>query len=369
MVPINVIARHFIWRGLSVLTSKHTEIVMANIEVSRVMLSDDSNLAGNVHGGTILKLIEEAGVIVATRHCNKEFQLKKNPECYAALARVERTDFVEPMFVGEIAQIHAEMSYNSMHSLEVQCSVFAENVLKGERRLTNRATLWYVPLTISSPHSPVGVPPLTYKTPEDEEAGRVRYETQKHLRSQQKNTHDEYSAPGQVNVLTPAGRSLSTQHSVSYSQSSLIVMLHPSDCNKAGFAAGGVTMKMMDNVAGIVAFRHCRSNVVTASVEAVDFHHPVKLGLVMTITGRPVFNSNRSLDIEVFVDCENIVEGRSFRACSAIFTFVSLDVNCKPQLVPELKVDTDAEKLRFELGRKRYIAKKGYRKRKTTGDE
>lgn len=342
---------------------------MANIEVSRVMLSDDSNLAGNVHGGTILKLIEEAGVIVATRHCNKEFQLKKNPECYAALARVERTDFVEPMFVGEIAQIHAEMSYNSMHSLEVQCSVFAENVLKGERRLTNRATLWYVPLTISSPHSPVGVPPLTYKTPEDEEAGRVRYETQKHLRSQQKNTHDEYSAPGQVNVLTPAGRSLSTQHSVSYSQSSLIVMLHPSDCNKAGFAAGGVTMKMMDNVAGIVAFRHCRSNVVTASVEAVDFHHPVKLGLVMTITGRPVFNSNRSLDIEVFVDCENIVEGRSFRACSAIFTFVSLDVNCKPQLVPELKVDTDAEKLRFELGRKRYIAKKGYRKRKTTGDE
>lgn len=43
-------------------------------------------------------------------------------------------------------------------------------------------------------------------------------------------------------------------------------MLHPSDCNKAGFAAGGVTMKMMDNVAGIVAFRHCRSNVVTASV-------------------------------------------------------------------------------------------------------
>lgn len=44
-------------------------------------------------------------------------------------------------------------------------------------------------------------------------------------------------------------------------------------------------------------------------LEAVDFHHPVKLGLVMTITGRPVFNSNRSLDIEVFVDCENIVEG------------------------------------------------------------
>ena len=45
-----------------------------NIEVSRIMLPDDSNLAGNVHGGTILKLIEEAGEIIATRHCNKDRQ-------------------------------------------------------------------------------------------------------------------------------------------------------------------------------------------------------------------------------------------------------------------------------------------------------
>ena len=45
---------------------------MDNIEVSCVMLPDDSNLAGNVHGGTILKRIEEAGVIIATRHCNKK---------------------------------------------------------------------------------------------------------------------------------------------------------------------------------------------------------------------------------------------------------------------------------------------------------
>ena len=44
---------------------------MENIEVSRVMMPDDANIAGNVHGGTILKMIEEAGVIIATRHCNQ----------------------------------------------------------------------------------------------------------------------------------------------------------------------------------------------------------------------------------------------------------------------------------------------------------
>ena len=44
---------------------------MENIEVSRVMMPDDANIAGNVHGGTLLKMIEEAGVIIATRHCNQ----------------------------------------------------------------------------------------------------------------------------------------------------------------------------------------------------------------------------------------------------------------------------------------------------------
>ena len=44
---------------------------MENVEVSRIMMPDDANLAGNVHGGTILKMIEEAGAIIATRHCNQ----------------------------------------------------------------------------------------------------------------------------------------------------------------------------------------------------------------------------------------------------------------------------------------------------------
>lgn len=339
---------------------------MDNIEVSRVMLPDDSNIAGNVHGGTILKLIEEAGIIIATRYCNKRSE-DDAVECYSALARVERTDFLEPMFIGEIAQIKAELRYASPHSVEVQCTVYAENLIKGTRRMTTRAALWYVPVTIEPPHTVVTVPPLTYKSPEEEQAGRLRYERQKKSRvDRQRSTFldDEFSAPGQINILSPAGRSLSNIHSVSYSQSSLIVMLHPSDCDKFGFASGGCTMKMMDNVAGIVAFRHCRTNVVTASVESINFHHMGVKGLVMTITGRPIFRSPHTLDIEVFVDCENIVEGKSFRTCSAVFTYVSLDENMAPKLIPELKVETDAEKLRFEEAKKRYIAKKESRKRK-----
>ena len=62
--------------------------------------------------------------------------------------------------------------------------------------------------------------------------------------------------------------------------------------------------------------------------------------------------------------------GKNFRACSAIFTFVSLNKeDLRPQPVPELKVQTDAEKVRFEAGRQRYIVKKQRRKRKNENQD
>ena len=113
---------------------------MANIEVCRAMVPDDANFAGNVHGGTILKLIEEAGVIIATRHCNKgnDETKKKIDPCWAGLARVERMDFLEPMFIGEVAKVHAELSYASKHSVEVSVDVWAEDLINGTSRQTNR---------------------------------------------------------------------------------------------------------------------------------------------------------------------------------------------------------------------------------------
>ena len=59
-----------------------------------------------------------------------------------------------------------------------------------------------------------------------------------------------------------------------------------------------------------------------------------------------------------------VFSGKSFRACSATFTYVSLDKKGQSVQIPLLKAETDIEKLRYELGRKRYIAKKESRKRK-----
>ena len=166
------------------LKDQEDSISRGSIEVCRLMHPDDANIAGNVHGGTILKLIEEGSFIIATRHCNKSGSGDSDRKpVLAALARVERTDFLQPMYIGEVAQVHVELGYASKRSLEVKAFVWAENLVTGSRRLTNRASLWYVPVTGSEEMKVIPeVPRVEYSSKEEEERGRERYERQKRAR-------------------------------------------------------------------------------------------------------------------------------------------------------------------------------------------
>lgn len=81
----------------------------------------------------------------------------------AALARVERTDFLSPMCIGEVAHVSAEITYTSKHSVEVQVHVMSENILTGTKKLTNKATLWYVPLSLKNVDKVLEVPPIVVR--------------------------------------------------------------------------------------------------------------------------------------------------------------------------------------------------------------
>ncbi|KAK7817300.1 hypothetical protein U0070_004437 [Myodes glareolus] len=187
--------------------------LVAVYRFTRIMRPDDANVAGNVHGGTILKMIEEAGAIISTRHCNSQ----NGERCVAALARVERTDFLSPMCIGEVAHVSAELTYTSKHSVEVQV------------HMTNKATLWYVPLSLKNVDKVLEVPPIVYSRQELEEEGRKRYEAQKLERMETKWRNGDIVQP----VLNPE------PNTVSYSQSSLIHLVGPSDCTLHGFVHGG----------------------------------------------------------------------------------------------------------------------------------
>ncbi|XP_039251009.1 putative cytosolic acyl coenzyme A thioester hydrolase-like [Styela clava] len=331
------------------------------IQLCRFMQPGDANISGNVHGGTILKMIEEAGMIASTRFCNQDND-KDDTGVLCVLARVERTDFCLPMYVGEVAHLHGEVTFTSKHSLEVQMSVWGENVMKNTKRLTNKATLWYVPMTGSNTIHQGGVPELQYISEAMKEAALMRYQKQKEERAtvNDVNLHTDFSTPAVQPELAEAG-------TVAHAQSSLIHLVNVNDCGIHGKVTGGTTMKMMDEAAGICAARHCHTNVVTASMDATNFHRPIGKGCVMHLKSRPIFTSNKSIEIEVVVDVEQVrlvdasTQVQWYRACSAFFTFVSLDANHRPLPIPSLIRKTPAEEERFRAGEARYQNRKSLR--------
>mmetsp|Transcript_7566 Transcript_7566/g.11979 ORF Transcript_7566/g.11979 Transcript_7566/m.11979 type:complete len:151 (-) Transcript_7566:478-930(-) len=88
------------------------------------------------------------------------------------------------------------------------------------------------------------------------------------------------------------------------SASTLTQVMLPSDCGEFHIVYGGTLMKLMDNASGMVAVRHCRSNVVTACVDALDFISPVALGSVVCVNAKATFASSRSLEVVVTVTAE-----------------------------------------------------------------
>ncbi|XP_060913138.1 cytosolic acyl coenzyme A thioester hydrolase isoform X1 [Labrus mixtus] len=326
----------------------------SKLQLSRIMGPNDANIVGNVHGGIILKMIEEAGCIVSTRHCNTQ----NGDRCLAVLVRVEKTEFLSPVFIGEVTHVTAEITYTSKHSLEVQVKVMAENILTGALKLANKAALWYVPCSLQNVEKILEVPPIKYTSAEQEKEGRTRYDAQKLERLETKARIEEV-----VPLLPNPEDRPKEKHTVCFSQSSLIHLVGPSDCTLHDYVQGGVTMKLMDEVAGIVAARHCNTNIVTASVDAINFHRKIKKGCVLTVTGRLTFVSNKSMEIEVFVDAASLVEAEKgrYRAVSAYFTFISLDKYNRPLPVTPLKVDGEEEQRREEEGKARYLQRKAKR--------
>ena len=141
-------------------------------------------------------------------------------------------------------------------------------------------------------------------------------------------------------------------------------VMFPMDANIAGNVHGGTIMKLIDTAAGIAALRHCRTNVVTASMDQLDFHEPVFMGELLILRASINYVGSTSMEIGVKVDAEDLKEGKVRHTNSAYVTMVSLDENRKPTPAPKIVPETDDEKRRFEEGKIRAQQRKELRKKK-----
>jgi uncharacterized protein (TIGR00369 family) len=120
----------------------------------------------------------------------------------------------------------------------------------------------------------------------------------------------------------------------------------PQDANPAGNVHGGVIMKLIDTAGGVVAGRHARANVVTASIDRLDFLHPVFIGDFVTLRASLNFVGRTSMEVGVRVEAENLLTGETRHTSTAYLTFVALDGNGRPMPLPALILETDDEQRR-----------------------
>lgn len=131
-------------------------------------------------------------------------------------------------------------------------------------------------------------------------------------------------------------------------QASMTQLVLPNDTNQLGNLLGGQLMHWMDLVAAIASARHSRHVCVTASVDELNFIHPIKLGEVVTLQASVNRVFRTSMEVGVKVLSENLLTGIIRHANTAYLTFVALDSNGKPAGIPQIKIETDEERRRFD---------------------
>lgn len=122
--------------------------------------------------------------------------------------------------------------------------------------------------------------------------------------------------------------------------------------NNMGRLFGGWLMQWIDEVAGMVATRHCGSNVTTAAIDSLVFKEPAMLGDMLVLIGTVTYTGNTSLEVRVDTYIEALDKRRK-PINSAYLVFVSLTPDGKPQPVPQLLPQTDEEMREWEMGKKR----------------
>jgi acyl-CoA hydrolase len=130
-------------------------------------------------------------------------------------------------------------------------------------------------------------------------------------------------------------------------------IMMPMDANPSGNVYGGSILKYIDEVATIIAVRHTRTNVVTASIDRMDFLAPMHVGDILILRAAINFTGRTSMEVGVRVEAEDPHTARVVHAGSCYLTMVALDASGHPTRVPPVTPTTPEERAWFENGKRR----------------
>lgn len=134
---------------------------------------------------------------------------------------------------------------------------------------------------------------------------------------------------------------------VASTQSAMTEIILPNDTNTLGNLLGGRLMHFIDLTGAMAAYRHCRTHVVTAAMDHIDFIQPVHVGdlLILKSSVNRAFNTSVEVGVKVWV--EHPQNGTLLHVASAYLVFVAIDAEGRRQKVPALMPETPNEIRRY----------------------
>ena len=301
------------------------------VEMVQYVFPQYAGAPGQIYGGRMMEWIATAGTLAASR-------LAGGP---VALGAMDDIDFLHPVRVGEIAILRARVEWVGRTSLEVGVRVYSEQPATGERHVTLSSHLAFVAIDEAGHPRPVGAKIDPAEAGEAVVANAAQ--TRRQVRGARRALHAERAGePSDERVERPWRFEASR-------------FVFPEDALHGNLMFAGRLLLVLDEAAAVLAVRYARAPLATASIDAVDFRTPIRVGNVLTQRGALNRVGTRSMEVGVRVLAEEPFTGEMRHTCTAYLTFVKLRGagGGLPPLVPS----TPVERRRYDAAEKRQAAR------------
>ena len=246
------------------------------VRLADLVFPDQTNHQGDMFGGAALAFMDKVAFLAAARLARRGF----------VTAAVERMDFKAPVLVGELVDLCGEVRSVGRSSMNVRVSLWAENLLSGERRLTTQGD--FIMVATDRKTNKMPLPPVPDYAPE------------------------------------PAGVTRTNE------------LVFPGDTDHRGMLFGGRALNLMEKAAFVAASRHARTSVVMAALNEIDFAAPIHVGEMIEISARVASVGRTSMRVAVTLCAEDLQTGVRRQATIGEFIMVALGEDGKPTPAPPL---------------------------------
>lgn len=307
-------------------------IAETRLELVHLVLPEHANIQGNLFGGRMMYWITSAATLPALRLARRA----------VLLGSMEDLDFLAPVRVGDLVVLRGQVEHVGRSSMEVGVEVEAENPRTGERRRATSAHLSMVAVDDEGRPQPVGTT-VTPAGPEEAAvaaAARVRKGARdRRLAGRAESAGD----PRELGATGAAEADGGLRHAIEVSR-----IVFPEDAVAGNKMFAGTLLLALDEVASILAVRYARGPVVTASIDALDFHAPILVGNIVTYQAAINHVGRTSIEVGVRVVAEDPRAGTVRHTCTAYLTAVHIGPDGRPAPLPPLSPQTPAERRRWE---------------------